>query len=325
MKVLILGGAGFVGTVIYETLKKAGHVVTAYTRTNGDRRKLADMEKIAAAGPWDVVVDNCGYTRADVEVFLKAFAKKAGRVLFTSTVSVYRFSSSRYFQPLREAEIDYSARPKDEDPKNIHWQYARGKMEAEACLTAQKQIPWTIFRPSVVYGPNDSKNRVFWYLSRILQGGPVLLANGGEQSFRLTFSDDLARAYRIAIELTETKNQIYYIAQHEVMTLKMLLEKSAEALKSPFESVSVPLEMLGELAGPLGNLSNFVPDITKARKELDFAPTPADEFLPATAKWFRDLWIGDEQALLATRDAELAFAQKWKTKVLPLFPVAPKM
>ena len=319
MKVLILGGAGFIGTAIREELKKVGHVVTAFSRANGDRRKLADLEKVAGAGPWDVVIDNCGYTAADMDLFFKAFGKKAGRLIFTSTVSVYRFNKETFFQPLREDDIDYAIRPSNEDPNNVHWKYARGKLEAEAVIRKQKEVPWTIFRPSVVYGPRDSKDRIFWYLSRLVKGGPILLANDGAQSFRLTYSEDVARAYAKAIELTESKNQVYYLAQREIVTFKMLLEKSAEALKIPLETISVPLEMLGDLAGPMGGFGNFVPDITKVTKELDFAPTPFEKFAVSTAKWFRDHWIGDEQALLSSRDAELAFAQKWKTKVLPLF------
>ncbi len=320
MKILLLGGTEFVGRAIAEEFKKAGHDLTLFTRRlKGDRKNPADLDKVAKSTKWDLVIDNLGYTKSDMEILVKAFAGRTGRLFFTSTVSVYRYSNRRFYQPLNEEDVQYGFTPKDEDPSNVHWQYARGKLEAEAYLTSQKEIPWTIFRPSPVYGPFDNKNRVFWYLTRLIQGGPILLGNGGVQSFRLCFSEDLARAYRSAAEKDSTKNQIYYLAQFEIVTLRQLLELSAEALKAPVEFLSLPEELLGELSGPLGNLQNFIPNIAKAQHELEYRPTPFEEFCTLTAKWFRDQWKGNEKELLTTRDEELTLAHKWKNKVPPQF------
>lgn len=318
MRALILGGTSYFGKDIAKDFHEAGYEVTLFTRgekkpedlpphkhIKGSRQSAEDLKK--AAGPWDVVIDNIGYTGADMELLLRSVQMK--RFLFTSTISVYKYGDGSW--PLKEDSIRYDAKPADEDLSNVHWKYARGKLDAER-VVSDADVPWTILRPTLVLGPHDVTQRSFWYVNRLLKGGPILLANGGEQSFRLAYSLDVAKAYLDVLDSDRTAGQAYFLAQQEVITLKSFLEETAKALKVELVTVNVPKEFLGDLGGPFAGMGNIIPAVNKAMREFGYRPTPFREMVSVTAKWFRDKWQGDETKLIASRDEELALAAKWK-------------
>lgn len=324
MRVLVLGGTSFFGREVVREFTENGHEVTVFTRGNqypadltaahrikGDRSREADLHK--ATGHWDIVVDNIAYDAAGVNTALTAL-KDVGRYVLTSTVSVYRFTRETFPIPWRENCVDYTYSPAEELPSDIHWKYARGKLEAEKAARGQTRVPWTIVRPTVVYGPHDSKNRGFWYLERMRRGGPILLANGGAASFRLVDSADVATGIRLAALSQKAAGRAFNLAQEEIVTLEMFLRESARVLGLKPELLPVPLADLGELGGPHGNLINCVPDTTAAR-EIGFLPTPFPTFIEKAAQWFEDHWEGDTAELLRTRPEELAFAEAWKRRL----------
>jgi nucleoside-diphosphate-sugar epimerase len=323
LKVLILGGTKFMGRETANCLRESGSEVTTFSHisvpadpgTNhivGNRSSENDLKKALKADTFDVVIDNLAFTADDVNLVLPLL-KSSQRYILTSSVSVYRYRRPHILKPYTEDIVDHETRPPGEEPSNVHWKYAHGKKEAEHAVLKQKKIPWTIVRPPVVCGPNDSKNRSYWYLLRLLDGGPVLLADSGNHSFRLVYSKDMGRAFA-AIALSEKSvSQIYNVAQKEIITLREYLEKSASALGKKPNFVSAPVELLGEeLAGPYANMPNYIVDSSKIQNELGFTATPFDDFVRETAVWFRDHWQGDRKTILESRAKELAFAQRWE-------------
>jgi len=333
MKILMLGGTAFFGQDIVRLLCARGHNVTLFTRGNvprpefpsvahikGDRTNGEDLRRAAEAGPWDAVIDNIAYDGPSVRIALEAFGKTKHYFL-TSTISVYRFAGNHREQPLNENAIDFDYKPKAEDPNDPHWKYARGKLEAERTLIRQDRVPYTIFRPSMVYGSGDNKERGFWYLARLLKGGPLLLADGGMNPFRMAYNVDVAQCYASAIEEEKTQGRIYNLAQNEVTTLRDFIDESAAALGLKPQYISVPTEFLGgplNLGGPLSLIRPWIPSIEAARRDLKFVPTPWDDVVATTATWFRDCWSGDEKKLLETREKELKLADQWVKLTAPL-------
>jgi len=146
MNILILGGTSFFGKLLVNRLVEEGNQVGIMTRGNsqpqdirphwkfvGDRYEEQDLSTVAGKQAWDVVIDNLATNRESVEIALKAF-KGVGRYLLTSTISVYSFSREGYRVPLLEDQVDHSFHPPSEEGTNIHWKYARGKLEAESTL-----------------------------------------------------------------------------------------------------------------------------------------------------------------------------------------------
>ena len=329
MNILILGGTAFFGKDMVRLLHGEGHSVSLFTRGKtvphdlppvrhfkGDRKNPADLRKTLQGTSWDVVIDNIAYNALDVGAALDIF-KECGRYILTSTVSVYRFAKSQFPQPYREGDIDFDAKPALEGPADVHWQYARGKMEAERACLRQKQVAWTILRPPIVYGPNEGVDaRGFWYLERLLSGGPIILANGGLNASRLVYSVDVARSFLRVIEQPNTIGKIYNVAQDEIITLRNFIDESARVLNVKPDYVSIPLDYLkmhnvGEFAGEYAFANSWIQDIAAAKKDFDYRPTPFSQFCPSTAVWYRDNWRGSKEKLLATRPQEIELARKW--------------
>ncbi len=322
-RALLLGGTSFFGKTIARLLVERGYELTLFTRgqasradlpahqhIKGDRKRKEDVLAAGRAASWDLVIDNIAYDADEMHSALDAFAN-VGRYVFCSTVSVYRFTRERFPHPLKEHYVDYEYRPPSEVPGNVHWDYARKKMEAERTLVSKGRMPWTIVRPPVVYGPEDPTNRGFWYLARVHDGGPLILPDGGLQTFRLIDADDCARAMVDAGECKKAVKQAYNVAQWETITLREFVEESARTLGRTPEFLSVPGELLGDYGGPYNAMSPFIPDYTKATEAWGFQPTPWTTFAARAAKWFLANEGKLASALLKNRSKERELAKRW--------------
>ncbi len=186
----MLGGTRFVGRAVVDLALARGHAVTTFNRgragvdmagvavVRGDREDPGDLERLAAGGPWDAVVDCSGYVPAVVAAAARALVGRAERYVFVSTVSVY---AGWPVEPLTEtspllacpadAGADYGA----DDPSGSPTQYGIQKAGCERAV----HLVWPtdaalIVRPGVILGPHESVGRLPWWLSRIAVGGRVL-------------------------------------------------------------------------------------------------------------------------------------------------------
>ncbi|HSA51666.1 MAG TPA: NAD-dependent epimerase/dehydratase family protein, partial [Yinghuangia sp.] len=101
MDILVLGGTVFLGRAIVEAALGRGHAVTTFNRgrtgtdvpggtaVRGDRENGADLDRLASHGPWDAVVDVCGFTPRVVGDAVRALDGRADAYAFISSVSAY--------------------------------------------------------------------------------------------------------------------------------------------------------------------------------------------------------------------------------------------
>src|SRR5690606_12814350 len=99
MRILILGGTGFIGPHIVNACRERGHTLTLFTRGKrnawpvpdlvprlGDRDgKLGSLNQ----GDWDVVIDNSGYVPRHVRLSAELLEPRIGRYIFVSSISAY--------------------------------------------------------------------------------------------------------------------------------------------------------------------------------------------------------------------------------------------
>jgi uncharacterized protein YbjT (DUF2867 family) len=105
-------------------------------------------------------------------------------------------------------------------------QYLRSKGEAEARVRASPSaLGWTIFRPSVIFGPDDTLTNRFANLLR-LSGGFLPLARANAR-FAPVSVEDVVQAFKCSLTDQTSIGQTYELCGPEVMSLEQLVRATA--------------------------------------------------------------------------------------------------
>ena len=178
MKVLVLGGTGFISRRLVDLLLKDGADVTMATsgRTPNpfgdaveevkvDRfDRLSLFEKLNSPPFFDVIYDMLGFRSRDVQDLIDLLHNRVGRLVYTSSASVYRGLSGT----LSESAYDPS-KLKIEAP-GMEKSYEEGKRNCESLLFNKATFPVAAARFPNVIGHDDSTLRFQDHLSRIRKG-----------------------------------------------------------------------------------------------------------------------------------------------------------
>jgi nucleoside-diphosphate-sugar epimerase len=259
VRALLVGGAGFMGARSTRALRDAGHDVTVLTRGNrpvpegvealvADRRDPDDLSRALEHRSFDFTVDFVAYDAADVETLLCVPYASLGRYVMISTGQVYLVTVGA---PVICREEDSAAplRPEPAPGTDDHasWSYGVGKRRAEGALLslrASHGVRGTVLRLPVVQGEGDPSLRLWAWLERMLDGGPVLLPEGGGRLTRFLYAGDVAAALVRLIDGPAPREPVYNLAQPEVLPLREFLERVARAAGLEPTFVSVPWEEL---------------------------------------------------------------------------------
>lgn len=125
-------------------------------------------------------------------------------------------------------------------------------------------IPYTIIRPSAVYGPTDCNRRVTEiFLYNALQGKPLRLDNGGLHKLDFTFVEDTVQGFIKAAKSKKAENETFNITRGEGRSIKELAEVISNIIPNTetfVEDVKVYRPNRGAL------------DISKAKNILGYNP-----------------------------------------------------
>jgi nucleoside-diphosphate-sugar epimerase len=163
---------------------------------------------------------------------------------------------------------DFLYAPADEDhpkaPKDV---YGGTKLAGEVMVEAYGRrfgIPYTIIRPSAVYGPTDVNRRVTQiFVENALRGQPIVLHNGGVSKLDFTHVDDVADGFVRATLSEKSRNRIYNITRGRGRSLKELAELVASLVPGTRFEESPP-DVLRPERDALS--------IERAHQELGFEP-----------------------------------------------------
>jgi uncharacterized protein YbjT (DUF2867 family) len=177
--------------------------------------------------------------------------------------------------------------------------YARTKAEGESRVRAAFAGA-AIFRPSIVFGPEDDFFNRFASLARM---SPVLpLIGGGRTRFQPVFVGDVARAACAVLADTATEGKVYELGGPEVMNLKEIMQLVLKQIQRKRFLISIPFGLARIQAAVLGLLPNPPLTLDQVRllqqdnvvspgaltlRDLGIAPTAAEAILPSYLWRFR--------------------------------------
>lgn len=333
MHVLVIGGNRFVGRLLVWRLVAGGHRVTLLNRGRiadpfGDRverlvgdRASPDLERLLAGRSFDAVVDMAAYTGEDGRRAAALLRGRTGHHVMVSSGQVYlvREGCPRPAQePAKEEHYDGPVMARPADPFELeNWEYGVGKRDCEDALAAaaREGFPATRVRIPMVNGPRDYFRRIEGYLWRLVDGGPVILPDGGGHRVRHVDGGEVARFLCGILGREETFGRAFNVAQEETPTLVELIERLRDLVGSGAELVAVPADRVRAAGLRPSDVSPFHDpwmsflDPGRARDELGFRHAPLAQTLAAIASTFLAHTPPDRPGGYARRDAERRLAR----------------
>jgi nucleoside-diphosphate-sugar epimerase len=296
--VLVVGGTRFVGYQLVWRLVARGHRVTLFNRgrspdpfggrverVRGDRTTPA-LPALLGTRRFDATVDFAAYTAADVAPLVGE--PRCGHYVFISTGQVYLVRDGCSW-PASEDDYAGPLSPEPTDPVDRqNWRYGVDKRAAEDALATawrSARFPATRLRLPMVNGERDHFRRIEGYLWRLLDGGPVLLPDGGTHPVRHIYSGDVVRTIERILGKPATYGEAYNLAQDESPSLADLVAFLAHLLGAPDRSVAVSRTELRAAGLDPVAVSPFSDpwmsqlDASRAKAALGFRPEPLERSL----------------------------------------------
>jgi UDP-glucose 4-epimerase len=319
MRVLVTGGAGFIGSHLVEGLLTDGHDVTviddlstgkagnlahhlgasSYRFVEGDildddlmEGLVRDCEMIyhlaALVGVKHVVDDplKCIVTNVrGTEIVLALAQRFGGRVLFASTSEVFG----------RNREVPWA---EDDDrvlgsTRVARWSYATAKaLDEHLCFAYHERgLPVSMVRYFNAYGPRlDPEGYgsvVARFIGQALRGEPVTVHGDGQQTRCFTFVEDSVRGTLLAGTSEAALGEVFNLACQQEVTILDLAKLIISLTGSSSEIVMVPYsKAYGE---GFEDTRRRLPAVSKAKALLGFeAQVALEEGLRRTITWFRE-------------------------------------
>lgn len=329
-RVLLLGGSGLLGGPVARALRDAGHAVTVVSRgrrgvAGGVRHLEADRtDARALAGAlrgerFDLAVDFLAYRGSDVDQVLSLPSTPIERYVLVSSGQVYLVAAERR-PPSREPDGGLPLMPEPPPGTRDHgqWQYGVGKREAEARLRERSPARGggdLVLRLPVVQGAGDPSRRLWAYLERMLDGGPLLLPGGGRHPVRFVWAEDVAGVIASLAGGAAPPGRTYNLAQPDEPWLRDLLTAAAGVLGVPARFVDCSEADLAA-AGLDHRVSTYSgpwcsrPDPALAARELSFHGTPSSRWLPEVVRAHRAEAAPESHPGYEQRPRELALAAR---------------
>lgn len=265
-KILVTGGAGFIGSHVTEELIRRGHAVVVLDDLSGgfvdnvvegahfvegSINDVALIDSLFTRERFEYVYHLAAYAAEGLSHFIKRFNYNNNLIgsvnlinaainhdvkcfVFTSSIAVYGASPQL---PMTE-----ETPPHPEDP------YGIAKLAVEQELRVCREmfgLNYIIFRPHNVYGERQNigdkyRNVVGIFMNQILQGKPMTIFGDGTQTRAFSYIGDVAPILAEAIATPAAYNQIFNVGADQPYTVNELAQRVAAAMGVALQVVHLP-------------------------------------------------------------------------------------
>jgi 2'-hydroxyisoflavone reductase len=327
LRILVLGGTGFIGPHFVSHALQRGHRITLFNRGRTNADLFPNVEKLVGdrnsdlsalqGRRWDAVLDNSGYTPQQVQLSVDLLKDSCDQYLFTSTRSVYHDFTS----PVMDEDAPVGPR----DLPESAWEgYGPMKVLAERVVMEAFGARTLITRPPIIVGPGDRTDRFTYWVDRIDDGGDILVQ--GDMTDPIQFVDvrDLSEFY---LHLLETQASGIFNTEGPGSTLNTAgLVYGIQAITSTpatfhwvdwdflIAAGEVPQESLTFWQPPRGRYLHYGHMINRRAIEAGMTFRPLAVTAKDTLDWHRTRSAEQQQQLRTglTRQREADLLRKWQ-------------
>jgi nucleoside-diphosphate-sugar epimerase len=309
MKLLAIGATGFIGRRVVDQLLAAGHEVAVLHRGNtpipgvteilSDRCAIRDLRPRFRDWSPDIAIDMILSSRDQAYATRDALTGIARRIVAISSSDVYRAMAILHrldpgpAEPVPLAEDaalrthgqTYSAEALAHARSVFPWLDAEyDKVQVERAIASDPNLPATILRLPMVYGPGDPLHRLHPVVKRVQDGRPAVLL---EESFARWipcrgYVDNVSQAIALAATSDAAAGRTYNVADAEPYTEAEWTVRIAPVRILPADCTPAHLRK------PLNFEQHLLTDTRRIRAELGYAElVPVDEALRRTVEWER--------------------------------------
>jgi 2'-hydroxyisoflavone reductase len=256
MRLLILGGTGFLGPHQIRYALARGHHVTVFNRgrqqeawpgpveellgdRNGDLKALEGRE-------WDVCIDNPARLPVWVRDSARVLKGHIGQYIFISTISVYAAKDRPADEtaPLVTYEgadpMAETTQSLNSDPRLYGPLKALSEMEA---WTHYGEGATTIIRPGLIVGPGDETDRFTYWPVRLARGGEILAPGDGSDPIQVIDARDLAE-WIVRMAERRTTGVFNATGPKQALTMRQMLTDIAQGIQVDPKLVWAPASFL---------------------------------------------------------------------------------
>ncbi|MDQ3194795.1 MAG: hopanoid-associated sugar epimerase [Burkholderiales bacterium] len=324
MLALVTGASGFVGSAVARHLLAAGHRVRVLVRPTSDRRNLAGLPLEIVHGDLTdspslvgalAGCDALFHVAADYRLWTPV-PEELYRANVTGTLNIMRAALAAgvarivYTSSVATLGLNKDKSPADETtPSAIgdmigHYKRSKFLAEAEVARMVEGEgLPAVIVNPAAPVGPRDIKPTPTGRM--ILDGARGKMPAYVDTGLNIVHVDDVAHGHLLALERGAIGSR--YILGAENLTLRQILNRVAAIAGQKPPRIRLPHNAILPIAyitEAWARISRQEPLVTvdgvrlskktmffstdKARRELGYAPRPADEALIDAVTWFRE-------------------------------------
>lgn len=319
MRILIIGGTGFVGRFLGARLISAGHDVAIVRRPDStaelprgarsigaDRRRLAENAAELRAFRPDVVVDLILSSGRQGRELMDTFRGHARRVVAITSMDVYRAAGVLHgseegpLQPvpfdedasLRTTSRTYPAAQIEKLKGVFGWlddEY--DKVSVERAVRGDPELPATVLRLPMLYGPGDRLHRLFPLVKRMDDRRRAIPIAARVAEWRATrgYVENVAAAIALAATTDRAAGRVYNVGEAESLTELEWARCVARAVGWSGELALLRDEEMPPAMRPVGRFEqHWVADTSRIRAELRYGePVDRDEAIRRTVAWER--------------------------------------
>ena len=316
MRILLIGGNGFIGSPLVRELRESGHTLAIFHRSadarwdddvvriRGDRNRLSDCRKQIEQFSPDTIIDLILSSGAQAQQLMEVCRGFARRVLAISSMDVYRAwgvvqgSEPGPLEPLPITE-DSPVRTNRVTYPSETIQMLRGifswfdehydKIAVEQIILKDLAISGTVLRLPMVYGPGDPLHRFFPLLKRIADGRSSILLADDLAAWRCPrgYVENVAHAIALAATSDQAAGRVYNVCDEPTLTELAWQEKIARQLHWTGKFVVLPRERTPSHLLQPGNASqHVVVSSERIRSEMHYKERVGiEEAIQRTATW----------------------------------------